>query len=378
MKLTCDRLELSEALSLVATVVPARSPRPVLQNVCIRATKDQVEILATDLEVSLRATVKRVDVERPGEALVPAAKAVAIIRELSGDKVEISSEDRITTISADGSRFKIVGEDPAEFPAIPRFEEPGAPAEAGAAASAGVIKFGRTQLETMIRKTQFSAASEGTRYALNGVLFDLKDNRLRLVATDGKRLALCERPVELAGASTVIHCVVPTKGVQQLARLGGPDDETISLKFSDRTLLAQSSRATLSAQLVQGHFPPYDGVIPVGHPRKVEFEAAFFLPALRRASVLTTEESKGVKLTFGFNKLTLSSRTPEVGESTIEVPVPYADDPMEVSFDPKYLIDALKVLDSERFILELKDDTSPGVLKEGESFTYVVMPISLT
>ncbi|HVY61114.1 MAG TPA: DNA polymerase III subunit beta [Planctomycetota bacterium] len=367
MKLTCDRLELSEALGLAATVVPARSPRPVLQNVCIRARKDGVEVLATDLEVSIRAKITRVDVDREGDALIPAARAVAIVRELQGDKVEIASEDRIATISAEGSKFKVVGEDPGEFPQIPTFD----------VSEKDAIKFGRTQLEAMIRKTVFAAASEGARYALNGVLFDLKENRLRLVATDGKRLALCERPVELAADSAAVHCVVPTKGVQHLAKLAGPDDETVSLRFSDRQVLAASSRATLSAQLVQGHFPPYDGVIPKGHPRKVEFEAGAFLAALRRASVLTTEDSKGVKLTFGFNKLVLSSRTPEVGESTIDLPVPYADDPLEVSFDPKYLIDAMKVLDSDRFALELKDDTSPGVLHEGESFTYVVMPISL-
>lgn len=370
MKITCDRAELSEALGLAASVIPPRSPRPVLQNVCLRTTPQGIEVLATDLEVSLRAKVTRVDVERPGEALIPAARAVAILRELEGDKVEIACEDRIATITAGGSRFKIVGEDPREFPQIPSFDEQDA------------IKFGRSQLETMIRKTAFAAATEGTRYALNGVLFDLKGDRLRLVATDGKRLALCERPVDLSGApesvrTGAVHVVVPNKGVGLLARLAPPDDETVSLRFLEGQLLAASSRATLAAQLVQGHFPPYDGVIPRDVPRKIEFETKFFLPALRRASLLTTKESQAVRLSFGFNKLTLSSRTPDVGESTVEFPVPYADDPMEIAFNSQFLLDALKVIDGDRFTLELKDESSPGVLREGESFTYVVMPISL-
>jgi DNA polymerase III subunit beta len=371
VKIACDRPELSEALSLAASVIPARSPRPVLQNVCLRAGPDGVEVLATDLEVSIRAKVQRVDVERPGQALIPAAKAVAILRELEGDKVEISSDDRIATISAGGSRFKVVGEDPAEFPQIPTFdaEKPGA----------GTLKFAREQLEAMIRKTGFAAATEATRYALNGVLFDLKNERLRLVATDGKRLALCERPVHFppGEGGTAVHVVVPNKGVSLLARLAPPDDETISLRFLEGQLLAASSRATLTAQLVQGHFPPYDGVIPKDFPRRIEFEAGPFMGALRRAALLTTKDSQAVRLSFGFNKLTLSSRTPDVGESTVELPVPYADDPMEVGFNPQFMMDALKVLDSERFVMELKDEASPGVIREGESFTYVVMPISL-
>lgn len=364
MKLSCDRLELGEALGLAAAIIPARTPRPVLQNVCIRTTAEGLEVLATDLEVSLRARVMRADIAEPGAALVPAAKAVAILRELEGDKVELECSDRVTTISAGGTRFKIVGDDPQEFPQIPEFVEPGS------------FRFGRRELETMIRKTAFAAATEGTRYALNGVLFDLREGRLRLVATDGKRLALCERAVDWNGSSPV-HVVVPTKGVQLLARLASEEEETIALKFLEGSLLAASSRATLAAQLVQGHFPPYDGVIPKDLPRRLEFETRFFQGALRRAALLTTKDSQAVRLSFGFNKLVLSSRTPDVGESTVEVPVPYADDPFEVGFNPQYIMDALKVLDQDRFFLELKGESSPGVLREGESFTYVVMPISL-
>lgn len=364
MKLTCDRAELLDAMGLAASVVPARSPRKVLESVLVRATKEGVEVLATDLEVSLRAKVEKADVERAGEALLPAARAVPILRELEGDKVEIDSTDRVATISAAGSIFKVVGDDPAEFPAIPGMGQDGA------------IRFGKTQLEAMIKKTAFAAAVEATRYALNGVLFDLAPGRLRLVATDGKRLALCERPVELQGAQPV-HVVVPTKGVNLLARLGRPDEETLALKFSEHQLLAQSARATLAAQLVQGHFPPYDGVVPKDLPIRIEFETARFGPALRRASLLSTKDSKAVRLAFGFNKLTMSSRIPDVGESTVELPVPYTGDPLEVAFDPTYLLDAMKVLDGDRFSLELKSPSAAGLLREGESFSYVIMPITI-
>jgi DNA polymerase-3 subunit beta len=364
VKLVCDRAELLDAISLAASIVPPRSPRKVLENVLLRAGTGGVEALATDLEVSVRARVEKADVERPGEALLPAARAVPIIRELEGDRVEISCEDRVSTISGGGSRFKIVGEDPAEFPAIPGMEE------------AGALRFGKTQLEAMIRKTSFAAAVEATRYALNGVLFDLAPGRLRLVATDGKRLALCERPVEFAGAAP-IHVVVPTKGVQLLSRIARPEEETLALKFGEHQLLAASARAVLAAQLVQGHFPPYDGVVPKDLPIKIELETAVFLPALRRAALLSTKDSKAVRLTFGFQKLTLSSRVPDVGESTVELAIPYSGDPIEVAFDPGYLQEAMKAIDGERFTVELKSPTAAGLLREGESFLYVVMPITI-
>jgi DNA polymerase-3 subunit beta len=364
VKLSCDRQELVEALGLAASIVPTRSTKPILQNVVIRADGDGVEVIATDLEVGVRARVEQADVERKGAALLPAQKGLAILREIEGDKVEIAFDDRVCTIAAGGSRFRIVGEDPREYPEVPGFEEKNA------------IHFGRTQLEAMVRKTLFAAAAEGARYALNGVLFDLRGDRLRLVATDGKRLALTERPVELATAQTFAR-VVPSKAVGLLARIAHPDDATLAVVFRETSMLAKSSRAVLSAQLLQGHFPPYEEVMPKGQAKSIEIEVAAFQAALRRAALLTTKDSQAVRFSFGFNKVTLSSRTPEVGESEVELPLVYPHDPLEIGFNPGYLLDALKVIDEPRFVLEVKDEISPGLVREGESFQYVVMPINL-
>jgi DNA polymerase-3 subunit beta len=364
VRLTCDRQELAEAVGLAASIVPTRSTKPILQNIAIRAGEDGVEVLATDLEVGLRVKVEKADVERRGAALLPSQKALSILREIEGDRLELVCEDRVSTISAGGSRFRMVGEDPAEFPDVP------------GAGAREAIHFGRTQLEGMIRKTAFAAATEGARYALNGVLFDLRGDRLRLVATDGKRLALAERPVELATAQTFAR-VVPTRGVSLLARIAHPDDPTLAMSFGETSLFAWSTRAVLSAQLLQGHFPPYEEVIPKEHDKKVELETAAFQAAIRRAALLTAKDSQAVRLSFGYNKLTLSSRTPDVGESTIEIPVVYPYEPIEIGFNPQYVIDALKVIDGERFTLELRDETSPGLIREGEGFLYVVMPINI-
>lgn len=364
MKITADRQELLEALTLAGSIVSTRNPRQELMSVAFEAKAGALELCSTDLEVSLRVRLRQADVEAPGSALLPAARILPIVKEFDGDKVELHVEDKVARVSSGGSRFTIVSEDASVFPEIPTFDGEGA------------IRFGRLHLEAMIRRTVFAAASEGTRYALNGVLFDLQPGRLRLVATDGKRLAMAERQVELPDGKPV-HVVVPTKGVQALGKLGLPDEETLELRFNERQLLARSSRAVLAAQLVEGHFPPYDSVIPKGHPVTVELEAARFLPALRRASLLTDKDSRAVRLSFTFEKLTLSSRTPDIGESTVEIPVAYGGDPIAVGFDPVYLMDGVRAVESERFSLELKSEAAPGVLREGTDFTYVVMPISL-
>lgn len=364
MNLTCDRQELADALALAGLVVQSRTTRPVLQNVCLEVGESSVEVLATDLEVGLRALVERVDATAPGRMLLNAAHASAILRELQEDRVEIALEDGIAEIRAGGASFRLVADDPEEFPQVPGFEAEGA------------LALDRTMLEAMLRKTAFAAASESVRYALNGVLFDLDGDRIRLVATDGKRLALCERPLGLEGVPAVSR-VVSNKAVHLLQKLAGPEDEQLLLRFTENQVLAKSSRAVLSAQLVQGHFPPYQEVIPQGLDKQVELEAQPFAQALRRAALLTTKDSFAVRFAFEYGRLTLSARIPGVGESKIELEVPYEHDPIETAFNPHYLHDVLKVLDGQRLILELKENTLPCVLREGEGYRYVVMPIDL-
>lgn len=364
MKLVCDRSELGEAVALAMSIIPARSPKKILRNLLLRAEQSGCEVVATDLEVGLRVRVAQADVEREGAALLPADTLSSILREVEGDKVALGTEDQVTSVEAGGARYRLAGDDPREFPEVPAWDDRDA------------IHFGRTQLETMVRKTAFAAATEGSRYALNGVLFDLRGERLRLVATDGKRLALVERPVEFAGVEAISR-VVPLKAVQLLARIPHPDDTTIALRFGEASLLAKSGRAVLSAQLLQGHFPSYEEVIPKTQEKRIEFETQALQAALRRAALLATKDSQAVRFQFRFNTLTLSSRSPEIGESRVELQLAYPYDPLEIGFNPHYLLDALKAIDQDRFVFELSGETQPGVMREGEGLTYVVMPMSV-
>jgi len=366
VKLTCDRTELAEAVGFATTVVPTRSTRQILQDVRIQAEGGVVEVLATDLEVGVRVRVEKADVARDGAGLFPAGKTTSVLRELAGDKVEVGNEDGVSIVDGDGSQFRFAVEDAGEFPAVPRFQD--GPDDA--------FSLDRAALERLIRKTAFAAATEGTRYALNGVLFDIQDGRLRLVATDGKRLAKVDRPLADPGAPGKVYAVVPTKGVMALARLASSDEETVKLRFLPGQLHAAGERASLSAQLVQGRFPPYEEVIPRGHEKRVFFDTGVLLAGLRRAALVTTKDSQGVKLSFAYNKLTLASRAPELGEAKVELPVEYPYDPLEATFNPQLLVDALKAIDAGTVKIELKESTTAALLEEEGGLLYVVMPIN--
>jgi DNA polymerase-3 subunit beta len=365
MKLTCDRQELSEAFALATQVVGSRTTRPVLQNLCVIVQGGELEVVATDLETGVRIRCERYDAEGEGKLLLKASHANDILREVTEDKVTIELLDDVATIRAGDDEFQLITENPEDFPEVPGF------------AAEQEVKLERTLLETMLRKTSFAAASEGHRYALNGVLFEIDGDTLRLVATDGKRLALAERGIENA-SNVAVKRVVSNKAVQMLTRLSAPEDETISLAFTENQIMARSSRAVMVAQLVQGHFPPYQEVIPKGLDKRIEFETQPFLAALRRASLLTTKDSFAVRFAFTYHKLTLTSRIPGLGGGTIELPVAYEGDPIETAFNPTYLRDVLKVLDQPRFVFEMKEKTLPSILREGEGFLYIVMPIELT
>lgn len=364
MHLSCDRHELGEALALTSLVAPARTTRPLLANLCFVVEPPGLEVLATDLEVGVRVRCQRVDADSEGRFLLNAAHTAAILREIGDDRVEITCEDEVATIAAGGSQFRLVAGRGEEFPVVPPF------------AGAGGFAIERAQLESMLRKTAFAAAAEGLRYALNGVQFEVGGGAIRLVATDGKRLAICERPLEHPEGLEVAR-VVSNKAVALLARLAAPEDEQLRLAFEENQVLAMSSRASFAAQLVQGHFPPYATVIPKGLDKRIELEAGPFGAALRKASLLTTKDSYAVRFCFGHNLLTLTSRAPGIGEGKVELVIAYDHEPLETAYNPDYLAAVLKVLDGTRLVLELREATLPCVISEGEGFRYIVMPIDL-
>jgi len=221
-----------------------------------------------------------------------------------------------------------------------------------------------------------------TRYAINGVLFEKKGKKLSLVATDGHRLAQTRDDVQ--GDGKDINAVVPIKAINLIERLLTDPEQIVGLQFKENKLFIQVSSetagvtATMSTALVEGSFPPYQDVIPKDSDKKVLLDRDRFFSAVRRAALLTNEESKGVRLSFGNNTLSISSRAPEMGEAKIDLPVEYTGDAIEIGFNPQYLIDALKVADLEKVSFEMKTPNKPGLLRAGPGFLYVVMPVNLS
>jgi len=366
MKVICNRGALLEALTVCGNVVASRTPKPVLQCVKLSAADDRLTVSATDLEVAIRYSDNQVQIEEPGETLVPADKLRDIVRESVDDTLSIEVVADNANIRGQDSHFKIFTQRPADFPAIPDFE-----GEANFEIAGGLLK-------QLIAQTLFAAAKESTRYAFNGVLLTAAAKKVNLVSTDGRRLAMAKG--ELISdklAKEGAKAIIPAKALNLLDKLVDDPEETIGVQVRENQVIFHSPSATLTTNLVEGQFPPYDDVIPKDCDKKMIAATADFLSAIRRAALLTTEESKGVRMHFSKKGLVLTSRSPESGEATVNFPCKFEGADIEIGFNPSFLTDALKVVDSDEISLELTAPNRPGLLKGGGNFLYVIMPVNL-
>ncbi len=367
MQVFANRERLSQAIAVAQAVVASRTPKPILQCVKLSATKESLLLTATDLEVGIRARVDTVQVSQEGEAVAPADKLAQIVRESSDETLELEADSEKCHVRGRDSHFQMYTHDARDFPPVPELE--GTPD----------FEVDGPVLQKLIVQTLYAAAKENTRYAINGALWQRKGKRLQLVATDGRRLAKAAGPLQKS-VKEEAAVIVPAKSMSILLRLlAEPDGEMpVRVKVLPNQIVVQTSRATLTSVLAEGNFPDYEAVIPQDNDRKIELGTDEFHSAVRRASLLTSEQSKGVRLAFSKDRLVIASRAPEQGEATINVAVTYAGEPVEIGFNPTFLCDALKGMSADKFMLELKDSTRPGILRVGDDFTYVVMPVSLS
>jgi DNA polymerase-3 subunit beta len=363
MHVIVSRSALLEVLGAASGVAATRSTKEVLK--CVRlTTKDNTLVVsATDLEVALRVEVRQVEVKKKGDLLIPADKLMSIARESVDDTLTIEADDQACHIRGKDSHFEVYGQDPRDFPPVPGLE--GQPD----------LEVDAPVLADLISKTLFSVAKENTRYAINGILWQKLGKKLILVSTDGRRLARSMGAAEGAGADS--QMIVPAKTVQVLQRVLGHIEGKAGVKFSSNQIVVQADSYVVSSALVEGHFPQYEDVIPKDSDKKVDLNTEELLSAVKRAALLTNEQSKGVRLRFEKGQLVLSSRAPEQGEATISMQVEYGGTPVEIGFNPLFLMDALRVAASPTITLEMKDGNRPGIFRVGQTFLYVVMPVNL-
>ncbi len=365
MKVICDRGALVDALNLTGAVVVARSPKPVLTCVKLSATEGSLAIAATDLEVALRLTTPRVEVSEPGDAVIPADKFAQIVRESVDSTITLEADDEAAHIRGQDSHFKILTMPAGDFPPVPVFD-----GEADFEVEAG-------QLQKLLTQTLFATARENSRYAINGVLIERQAGKLTVVATDGRRLALAKGTCQ-SKKSDNRSAIVPTKALGLLIKLFDNPEETVRIRVADNQILFAGEQAVVVSNLVEGSFPAYQDVIPRDADRKATLDTTLLTSAVRRASLLTNEESKGVKFSFTSNGLTLTSRAPEMGEAEVSMPVArYDGETIDIGFNPAFVVDVLKVVDANQVTFEFKAANKPGVLRTGPEFLYVLMPVSL-
>ncbi|MCH9001097.1 MAG: DNA polymerase III subunit beta [Planctomycetes bacterium] len=365
MKFRFDRQEMGDALRTVATVANPRSPKDVFKCVYLDVKSDVVLLSATDQELGIRHAVSQVEVDETGEVLVSADTFTRIVTETTDDVLNIELVDKTLHVRGSGSHFQIVTRDTADFPPVPIME--GNPS----------LTIGMSELARMIEWTVFSAARESTRYAINGVLWEVDGETLTMAATDGRRLSLARGKIESAKAEERPQAIVPGKALSLLAKLPADAETRVGITVTSNQFLADVGRAQISSTLVEGHFPKYQDVIPTDCDRMVVLNTNEFLHATKQAALLTNEESKGVRLALSDGELTLSSRAPEQGEATVSLPVKYSGEPLEIGFNPVFLTDVLRIAHEDDVTLELAKPNRPGVIRIGDDFVYVVMPVNL-
>ena len=369
MNLTIAKEQILNGLQAVQNVVSTRTTLPILSNVLLRAEGEKLELTATDLDVTITSTVQAA-VKSAGATTLPVKKLFGIVRELGSSELEMEVDEKnVCTLRSGASFFKIRGLGAEEFPPPPQFKDD------------RKVALPQEKIKGMLKKTSFAISTDESRYVLNGILLNLKDHKLTLVATDGRRLALVEEEVDVSEKSQG-EFIVPAKAVSELNRLL-QDKGDMEINYSDNqaafSMKDEKGGATLVVtKLIEGNYPNYRQVIPAETKERVTLSREEFLHALRRAEIMTSEKQNSVKLNFTKNNLAITANSPDVGEARESLAINYKGKDMAIAFNPGYVIEPLNALATDEVFLELIDELSPGVLKINSPFLYVVMPMRLS
>ena len=369
MKFSVSRDALIRPLNLVAGVVERRQTLPILSNVLMSLEGSRLSLTGTDLEVELVGRIEVVNAGPDGDITVPARKLVDICKSLpDGVDINFNVEDGRVTVKAGRSRFTLSTLPAAEFPTV----------EAGEGEVD--LELSQSLVRQMIERTGFAMAQQDVRYYLNGMYLEIKAGRLRFVATDGHRLALCTAPGELAAEDKSV--IVPRKGILELARLLDGDG-SVTLIVGSNHIRAVTDQFTFTSKLVDGKFPEYERVLPKSPDKAVSGDRSELKQAFTRTAILSNEKYRGVRLSLSDGALEITANNPEQEQAEESVPVDYAGDVLEVGFNVSYLLDVMGVLSGNTVRMSLSDSASSALIEEGEAVSgeaealYVVMPMRL-
>ena len=363
IKFTVKKEKILEGLQRVQNVVSTRTTLPILSNVLIQASDKALSLTTTDLDVAIRCSVEA-EVAKAGATTLPARKLFSILKEVPAQEIDVEVDDRnAASIRCGSSFYKIIGLPEEEFPRFPKAE------------GAKALKLEQVIMRDMLKKTAYAVSTDETRYVLNGVLMSFKANKLTVVATDGRRLALIERELDVPKGNEA-ELIVPSKAVVELQRLL-TDKGDVSLAVGENQVIVNLGETILVSKLIEGTYPNYRQVIPTEAKERIPMEREILLNALHRASILSSEKTQSIKLNFSKNQLTITATTPDVGEAKETLAINYKGKDITIAFNPQYVMDPLRNSDADEVLMELTDELSPGVLKTIEPFLYVLMPMRL-
>jgi DNA polymerase III subunit beta len=374
MKFKINRDHFSNGLAQVLNVVGSKTTMPILSNVLIEADRDVVSLTTTNLDLGIRCRIKA-EIKESGAVTLPVKRLATIVRELPNlDVLVDASPNHQVKLASGGSNFRIMGIAKDEFPPLPEFgDEKSFSLEQG-------------ELVTMLKSVAYAQSTDETRYILNGVYFSFRDGRVTLVATDGRRLALMgkelEIPAESAGA-----IILPAKTVGELLRMLDKGQK-VKIDFSERRCSFQiaTDKDTsglvdsiyLYSKVVEGNYPNYQQVIPKETHQRIKLERELLLQCIHRAALVTSEKANSVRLKLSSNLLEITAQSPDFGEAHESLAIAYSGPDLQAAFNPAFLIDPLRALTKDEVFFEVKDEVSPGVFKTLDNFICVIMPVRLS
>lgn len=373
MKFKINQDHFSNGLQQVLNVVATRSTMPILSNVLIEASDGHISLTTTNLDLGIRCRIKA-EVEESGGITLPVRKLATIVRELPQSDIFIETgNNNQAKITSGGSLFRIMGISIEEFPPLPTFE------------NRHVFELSQEDIVSMLKSVSYGQSTDENRYILNGVYFSFADEKLTLVATDGRRLALTALETEISEDNTG-SLILPAKTVAELERLLGKG-EKVKIAFNDRQVAFEIAidaddsglvdELYLVSKIVEGKYPNYRQVIPKETEHRVKVERELMLECVHRAALVTSDKSNSVRLKVSKNLLEISGSSSEYGESHESMAIAYDGPEVQVAFNPQFLMEPLKALTKDEVFFEFKDEMSPGLFKTLDNFICVIMPLRL-
>ena len=373
MKIKCKRDEILKAFHTINCINIQKDIYPVLENVRITAQNGQLVLKVTNLNISITYNLVSQDLEimEPGELLLPALKLYNLIKETTDKEITIEKEELNGLLTTQSGNYCILGEDIHKFPEIPEFNIQDAD-----------IEISGENFKKLIKKTLFATTTEKTRYDLDNVLIEMFDEndetKIRFVATDGKRLAICDKTYKKINSVIARKFTVPAQALQQIDRvLNAVTPVKILLNFQENQLLLRTDEVLLSTRLSEAKFPPYERVIPKSLPFKAEFLQKDLTSVLKRVCLLADEKNKIVQLSFDKEAIKVFTRGEGTGEGNDQITAKYDGVPFNIKFNPNFLLDVLKIVDNNTIEYRLQDNKTAVLLIDGEDFQYVVLPIKV-